>query len=723
MALSVPRTVLPDLLSQHRDRSSLSNHETVKHRLRSSGLLASRTPSIQRQPGSSRKSLQCAAITGGSKRDIEKLVARTQHRRSRHVKGVTPSKPDLMEELEEEEAAEEDVSKEVTELMSGDGITRSSGDLSEGSSSQAGDSLRKFAEAEDFLRKTQKPEDSSAAEGAKGVLETTESSSSQVGDSLRKFAEAEDILRRNQKPEDSSTTDAAEGAKGVLETTKDTATDVIDRAADTQKQVVSDAVMGGQSLAGSIADDADEQSSSFSSESEGDDIGNSVKAITDVTSETASDVGTRVNETGKQVQQDISEVASNVGDTAKSQTNKAFDSFNEQASEAQDSAKAIADVAMDTTSYVNKKVGETGRQLGQDLSEVASTGQQFVRDSSDIVSAQAMDFTSQAEKVLDEEGNLLEQGASRLQREANRSLGRVQDSVQKAVRESARAARDVGMEALGMGELLMDTARETIQGTSAIVQNKGMKVDAQREEKGNELLTEKSKPQISQQEEASRLTDFKVLVAGASGQTGRLLVENLVSKGASVRALVRDVYKARAISQLKDCECIEADLYNYEAVRRAIGESNVVICAIGARAFPFDPLNTYQVEYEGVLNLISAAKNQGKVKKFVLVSTIGVTYLQLVPLIFWKKQAELFLQRSGLDYTIVRPGGLRNANGPEDVVMQAADSQFFGGISRKKVAEVCVSALVASDASHKIVEVVAVPGRQKRSIEDLFKKI
>ncbi|MCO5562095.1 hypothetical protein L7F22_015721 [Adiantum nelumboides] len=710
MALSVPRTVLPDLLSQHRDCSSLSNHETVKHGLRSSGLLASRTPSFQRQPGSSRRSLQCAAITGGSKRDIEKLVARTQHRRSRHVKGVTPSKPDLMEELEEEEAAEEDVSKEVTELMSGDGITRSSGDLSEGSSSQVGDNLRKFAEAEDILRGNQKPEDSN----------TTEGSSSQAGDNLRKFAEAEAFLRGNQKPEDSSTTDAAEGAKGVLETTEDTATDVIDRAADTQKQVVSDAVTGGESLAGSIADG---QSSSSSSESEGDDIGKSVKALADVTSETASDVGTRVNETGQQVQQDVSEVASNLGDTAKSQTNKAFDNLNEQASEAQDSAKAIADVAMDTTSYVNKKVGETGRQLGQDLSEVASTGQQFVRDSSDVVSAQAKDFTSQAEKVLDEEGKLLEQGASRLQREANRSLGRVQDSVQKAVRESARAARDVGMEALGMGELLIDTARETIQGTSAIVQNKGMKVDAQREEKGNELSTVKSEPQISQQEEASRFTDFKVLVAGASGQTGRLLVENLVSKGASVRALVRDVYKARAISQLKDCECIEADLYNYEAVRRAIGESNVVICAIGARAFPFDPLNTYQAEYEGVLNLISAAKNQGKVKKFVLVSTIGVTYLQLVPLIFWKKQAELFLQRSGLDYTIVRPGGLRNANGPEDVVMQAADSQFFGGISRKKVAEVCVSALVASDASHKIVEVVAVPGRQKRSIEDLFKQI
>lgn len=35
----------------------------------------------------------------------------------------------------------------------------------------------------------------------------------------------------------------------------------------------------------------------------------------------------------------------------------------------------------------------------------------------------------------------------------------------------------------------------------------------------------------------------------------------------------------------------------------------------------------------------------------------------LLPLWYRKRQAELFLQRSGLDYTIVRPGGLRNDSG------------------------------------------------------------
>lgn len=64
---------------------------------------------------------------------------------------------------------------------------------------------------------------------------------------------------------------------------------------------------------------------------------------------------------------------------------------------------------------------------------------------------------------------------------------------------------------------------------------------------------------------------------------------------------------------------------------------------------------------EGTKNLVAAAGLQG-VKKFVLVTSIGVDD-PLFPLnalwgvLFWKKQGEVALQRSGIDYTIVRPGG------------------------------------------------------------------
>ena len=40
---------------------------------------------------------------------------------------------------------------------------------------------------------------------------------------------------------------------------------------------------------------------------------------------------------------------------------------------------------------------------------------------------------------------------------------------------------------------------------------------------------------------------MKILVAGATGQTGRRIVQELVEKGMEVRALVRDEAKAKEI--------------------------------------------------------------------------------------------------------------------------------------------------------------------------------
>ena len=67
------------------------------------------------------------------------------------------------------------------------------------------------------------------------------------------------------------------------------------------------------------------------------------------------------------------------------------------------------------------------------------------------------------------------------------------------------------------------------------------------------------------------------------------------------------------------------------------------------------------MDYQGTLNLLAAAK-QADVEHVVLISSIGADD-NLYPLnllfgiLFWKKRAEEALQRSGLRYTIVRPGG------------------------------------------------------------------
>lgn len=86
----------------------------------------------------------------------------------------------------------------------------------------------------------------------------------------------------------------------------------------------------------------------------------------------------------------------------------------------------------------------------------------------------------------------------------------------------------------------------------------------------------------------------------------------------------------------------------------------------------------------------------------------------------WKKKAEEYIQNSGLTYTIVRPGGLKNEDNSDSIVMQSADTLFEGSIPRQKVAQVCVEALTESSSRNKIVEIVAKSEIPVKGFSELF---
>ncbi|MBD2183708.1 SDR family oxidoreductase [Planktothrix sp. FACHB-1355] len=218
---------------------------------------------------------------------------------------------------------------------------------------------------------------------------------------------------------------------------------------------------------------------------------------------------------------------------------------------------------------------------------------------------------------------------------------------------------------------------------------------------------------------------MKTFVAGATGQTGRRIVKELVDRNIPVRALVRDIDKARDILPAS-AELVVGDVLQPETLNTAIGDSTVLLCATGASP-SFDPTGPYKVDCEGTKNLVDAAKAKG-IEHFVLVTSLCTSQLfhplNLFWLILvWKKQAEEYLQKSGLTYTIVRPGGLLNDENPDSVVMSAADTLFDGRIPRTKVAQVCVEALFQPDARDKIVEVVAKPEAAPKNWQELFASV
>lgn len=219
---------------------------------------------------------------------------------------------------------------------------------------------------------------------------------------------------------------------------------------------------------------------------------------------------------------------------------------------------------------------------------------------------------------------------------------------------------------------------------------------------------------------------MKAFVAGATGETGQRIVRTLVQRGIPVKALVRDAAKARSILPI-EVTLVEGDVSDQSAIRLALADCTVLLSATGARP-SLDPTGPYKVDYEGTRNLVDAAREKG-IEHFVMVSSLCTSQffhpLNLFWLIlWWKKQAEDYLQKSGLTYTIVRPGGLKNDDSDQrPLVMAAADALSEGTVSRLKVAQTCVEALFQPQARNKIVEIVAEESAAPRSFQDLFAQV
>ena len=154
-----------------------------------------------------------------------------------------------------------------------------------------------------------------------------------------------------------------------------------------------------------------------------------------------------------------------------------------------------------------------------------------------------------------------------------------------------------------------------------------------------------------------------VLVGGATGRTGRLIATLLVERGYRVRGMTRDTQAAER-DYGDAIEWVEADVRDPGSLDEAFEGVTEFVDAIGTEAFAGEN-GPEQVSYQGTKNLVEAAKAAG-VRWFGLVSAGGVedarAYVAkgLRDSATWRFRGEEYLRASGLDYTIVRAGGLRD---------------------------------------------------------------
>jgi putative NADH-flavin reductase len=208
---------------------------------------------------------------------------------------------------------------------------------------------------------------------------------------------------------------------------------------------------------------------------------------------------------------------------------------------------------------------------------------------------------------------------------------------------------------------------------------------------------------------------MKILVIGATGGTGRCVVESAVQAGHEVTALARTPQKVTM--QHDRLRVLQGDVLQADSVLRAMQGQQAVICALGPAAGA--AIGT--LISEGSRN-ISHAMAQAGVRRLVFESGImvgearGLSAINRMLLAVFrtinralyedKLRAEKIVRESGLDWVIVRPPKLKHmpARGSYRVG-QALDVNLPAGLAYADVADFMVKS-VASDAHvHQFVEI------------------
>jgi uncharacterized protein YbjT (DUF2867 family) len=206
-----------------------------------------------------------------------------------------------------------------------------------------------------------------------------------------------------------------------------------------------------------------------------------------------------------------------------------------------------------------------------------------------------------------------------------------------------------------------------------------------------------------------------VLVVGATGRTGRLVLEQLRRDPRyAIRPMARDVAAARR-NIGADYAWVAGDVTKPGTLVPAMAGVSLVLVTIGAteRSGPNSP---EFVDYGGVKNVTDAALGAG-VRQLVLESSMGVgsgggllgVMLNLLSgdALKWKARSESHLRASGLPYTIVRPGGLTDDPGGQTGIALQQGDEGSGRIPRADVAAVMIAALDNPDALRKTFEIVS----------------
>jgi len=169
---------------------------------------------------------------------------------------------------------------------------------------------------------------------------------------------------------------------------------------------------------------------------------------------------------------------------------------------------------------------------------------------------------------------------------------------------------------------------------------------------------------------------IRVLVAGATGYLGSLIVESCKRQGFWVRALARDEKRLKVKALCDDVFVGEAT--KNETLEGLCDGIDVVFSSVGFMTFAKKP-SIWEVDYEANMNILKRAKAAG-VKHFIYTSTVGCNEMAKNVKIAQAKQAiGKELEKSGMRWTVMEPTGFfDDMRKLYDSVMQRGTAYVFG---------------------------------------------
>ncbi|BAQ61487.1 hypothetical protein GM3708_1893 [Geminocystis sp. NIES-3708] len=230
----------------------------------------------------------------------------------------------------------------------------------------------------------------------------------------------------------------------------------------------------------------------------------------------------------------------------------------------------------------------------------------------------------------------------------------------------------------------------------------------------------------------------KVLITGATGRTGSLVVKKLQSDNHNWQVIPFAKSKNKAEEIFTSTKgFIFGNILSSEDLTMAIQGCNALIILTSAvpkmisppeegkpPEFDFeDKGKPEEVDWLGQKNQIDVAKNAG-IEHIILVGSMGGTNenhplnrLGNGNILIWKRKAEQYLIDSGIDYTIIRAGGLLDKPDGKRELLVGKNDEFLASppngiptsIPRGDVANVVIQALNNPFARNKAFDLISKP--------------